>query len=112
MWLDFFAAVFLFLPGGLIVYSARRSFVESVGFGPILSVVFYSIAAVVYPRIGIEASWATLFVPFLLISLIVSALFFRLGKRGADKGLGKEELLYVLLYALVGVVIVGIFAVR
>lgn len=117
MWLDFFAAalaaaVFLFLPGGLIVYSARRSFVESVGFGPILSVVFYSIAAVVYPRIGIEASWATLFVPFLLISLIVSALFFRLGKRGADKGLGKEELLYVLLYALVGVVIVGIFFVE
>lgn len=117
MWFDFFAAAlaavaFLFLPGGLIVYSARRSLVESVGLGPILGVAFYSIAAAVYSQIGVGASWATLFMPFVLIALIVSVLFIRFGKGETEKGLCKEELLYVLSYALVGIAVVGIFFIK
>ncbi len=45
MWFDFMIAalsaiVFLFLPGGLFVYSARRSLIEAFGFAPILGLVF------------------------------------------------------------------------
>lgn len=117
MWFDFMIAalsaiVFLFLPGGLFVYSARRSLIEAFGFAPILGLVFYSLAAVFYFFAGITASWSSLFLPYFVVSLIASGFLFCKKWHKKPKNVTKDELLYILFYVTAGIVVAGFFFVK
>lgn len=117
MWIDFLyaacsAVVFLFIPGGLVAYSLRRSLLEGVALGPILAVVFYSIGAIVYDRIGIASSWLSLFVPFFVISALVFFVRMHFVSGKADRRCLKRDAGLIVLYTAVGVVVVGCFFVK
>lgn len=114
MWTEFFSSaavliVFLFLPGALIVYSIKRSFIASVGFAPIIGVFFYSVAAVVYSVFNISCSWLSLFLPYLAISIIASMLARRFRENSVRTITPKDELLLIAAYAVVGIVVLGFF---
>ena len=100
MWTEFFSsvvvlAVYLFLPGALVVYSVKRSFIASVGFAPIIGVFFYSVAAVIYSIFNISCSWLSLFLPYLAISVIASMLARRVGGNSVGTTPSKDELLLI-----------------
>lgn len=117
MWPDFFFAVaallvFLFLPGFLIAASAKRPFFESAAFSPIIAVAFYSLAAILYEKIGLASSWESLFLPFLMISILMSFLLRCYLRKEEKNGVKKWELYAIALYLLVATIVVGLFFVR
>lgn len=117
MWFDFFfsavvAAVVLLLPGGLMVYSLRRSIIEAAGFGPIVSVACYSVFSIVYSVMGLSCSGLSLFAPFLAISIVLSIVAFRTFNRNCAGFRLRDELPYIVLYGLIGIFIVGFFFVK
>ena len=88
MWGSFFAAaavcaVCVFLPGFALVraFGVMRSF--SLAFAPLASVAGYVVLGLAYSLVGIPSSWATLFIPFALVSLAVLAVG-RFARRGRD----------------------------
>lgn len=120
MWFDFFLSVlaltfFFYLPGGVLLLLSRRSIFEVAGFAPIIGVAYYSVAAILYEKIGISCTGWSLFLPFLGLSFLVGFLLrvvpaFRkeIGQRKAIKA----ELPVVLLYASVGIVVAALFFVK
>lgn len=117
MWFDFAlaaisAVIFLFLPGGLIAYALRRSFLEGVALGPILAVMFYSFAAVVYQRIGVDSSWSTLFVPFFVIGVMAFSFRLLFTRVDMDRKCLRNDASLIALYAVMGIVVVGCFFVK
>lgn len=75
MWFEFFVsallcAVFLYLPGYVLLRTARLSRVESMVFAPFVDVSAYSLLAAGFAMVGVSSSWISLSVPVLLAALV------------------------------------------
>lgn len=72
MWFDFgitvaLCAAFLYLPGCLLLRGAGFSWFAAIPFAAVLDVTAYSLLAIVYAKMGIASSWATLGIPVTVI---------------------------------------------
>ena len=72
MWFDFvitvaLCAAFLYLPGCLLLRGAGFSWLAAIPFAAVLDVTAYSLLAIVYAKVGIASSWATLGIPVAVI---------------------------------------------
>ncbi len=110
MWSSFFVAVAVcavcvFLPGYAIVraFGVMRTF--SLAFAPLFSVAGYVVLGLVYSKVGIASSWATLFIPFAVVSLVALAVgrFVRGGRGSIDFGLSSATILHIPAKAFNGV---------
>lgn len=78
MWGSFFASVgaalaFLYLPGYLLMRAVRAARIVSAACAPLVTIALYGVLTIVYAKIGVFCSWATLFGPALALSLTLCA---------------------------------------
>lgn len=80
LWVPFLLAflsciVILYFPGFLLSRILRFSILDTFAFAPCVSIVGYSITFIIFEKIGIEASWISVFlIPSLLMFLIWSVI--------------------------------------
>lgn len=75
MWLDFFIAIplcviFLYIPGLLLARIFSSDHIALLALAPALSLLAYAILAIIYQKLGIFASWISLFFPLLLLAAV------------------------------------------
>ena len=75
MWGLFFAAafagaVFLFVPGALVLAGLRMHVASAVAFAPLLGIPATIALCLAYAALGINTNWATIFFPQLVVGLI------------------------------------------
>ncbi len=123
MWVEFAGAVlagviFLYLPGGLLLRVCRVSGIGCMGAAPVVSLLVYSLLAILFQRFGVRASgwllFASLFVP-VLVTACIGVFVRRRGSQGEGPKAPlrvKEwmshhvsDLALVLLYACVGILV-------
>lgn len=122
MWFQFLCAsalclVVLFVPGFIALFSAGASFGASLACAPALCVAAYAVLAILYPTMGIGASYMSLFCPVMALGLLlcIVALIVRRGKLGQPSRTCDGIFFSVglpMLYAVVGVVVGTLFFVR
>ena len=79
MWFQFFASaivgvVFLYVPAYPLLRAFGAPRVVSLGASPLIAVAFYELLCIVYPKLGISSSWATLALPLLAVGIVVYVL--------------------------------------
>ena len=72
MWFDFgitvaLCAAFLYLPGCLLLRGVGFSWLAAIPFAAVLDVTAYGLLAIVYAKVGVASSWATLGIPVAVI---------------------------------------------
>lgn len=78
MWFDFgitvaLCAAFLYLPGCLLLRGVGFSWFAAIPFAAVLDVTAYSLLAIVYAKVGVASSWATLGIPVAVIGIAILA---------------------------------------
>lgn len=122
MWFQFLCAsalclVALFTPGFVALLSAGASFGASLACAPALCVAAYAVLAIVYPVLGVTASFRSLFCPVLALALLISVVCLvarrrRLRLASDIRGRAALSVGLPMLYALVGVAVGTVFFVR
>lgn len=128
MWMTFFfavalGAVFLYVPGALLLRSVRVSWALSLACAPFLMMTVYALLAIVYQKAGIFCDWTVLFVPSLIVGVAAFAASsaLRLRSRAASDPQGCAQgpwwdrhfdVLCLVLYVVVGACIGSVFFVR
>lgn len=89
MWGEFWLAVlvgfaFLYVPAYVILRVLRFSRVSSAACAPLGSLLFYSLVAILYGKLGIGTNGWTLFAPLCFVALVVLAVGFLRRRRVAD----------------------------
>lgn len=122
MWFQFLCAsalclVALFVPGFVALLSAGASFGASLACAPALCVAAYAVLAILYPALGVSASFRSLFCPALALALLVSVvcLVARRRRLRLATDLRERAVLSVglpMLYVIVGVAVGTIVFVR
>ena len=122
MWFQFLCAsalclVALFAPGFVALLSAGASFGASLACAPALCVAAYAVLAILFPALGVSASFRSLFCPALALALLISlvCLVARRRRLRLAADLRERAALSVglpMLYAIVGVVVGTLFFVR
>ena len=122
MWDLFFAAafvgaVFLFVPGALVLAGLRMHVASAIAFAPLLGIPATIALCLAYAALGINTNWATIFFPQLAVGLIICIVGRvrardlprrRFGERSREAC--RFDLCALALYLLVGVVVsVGMF---
>lgn len=117
-------ALFLYIPGALLLRAARISRIASIVCAPIVSIPFYMVMCILYAKMGVYASWISLFAPLALLSVLAllvgsiarRAEIVRIGPRFGDGGapsswgrLRSSEWSFAALYFGVGLVLSCIF---
>lgn len=74
-------ALFLYLPGFLVLRGCRMSLLASFVFAPLLSLAVYALLCILYAKIGVSAAWMTLLIPFLLSAALVCGIGFAVRRR-------------------------------
>ena len=72
MWLEFCAAmaamaVLLYLPGFLILKTARQSYLSSLLFAPPITLAIYGVLAIALSKAGVFGSWKTIVLPVVIV---------------------------------------------
>ncbi len=129
MWLEFCLAcaaalVVLFVPGLVAlagVCGSKRRFDWAVAGAPLFGVASSAVIAIVLPKLGIQASFASIFVPMLVVAIVVGAAGLAIakarGKRRAGEGseaapanAGAGSCMGIVsIYVLVGLVATTVF---
>ena len=122
MWFQFLCAsalclVALYTPGFVALLSAGASFGSSLACAPALCVAAYAVLAIVYPVLGVSASFRSLFCPVLALALLISVVCLAVRRRHFKPRaeLCGHALLSAglpVLYAIVGVAVGTVFFVR
>lgn len=122
MWFQFLCAsalclVALFAPGLVALRSTGASFGASLACAPALCVAAYAVLAIVYPVLGVTASFRSLFCPVLALALLISAVCLVVRRRRLKftsdiRGRAALSAGLPMLYAIVGVVVGTLFFVR
>ena len=122
MWFQFLCAsalclVALFAPGFVALLSAGASFGASLACAPALCVAAYAVLAILYPALGVSASFRSLFCPVLALALLISVvcLVARRRRLRLATDLRERAVLSVglpMLFAIVGVVVGTVVFVR
>lgn len=122
MWFQFLCAsalclVALFAPGFVALLSAGASFGASLACAPALCVAAYAVLAILFPALGVSASFRSLFCPALALALLISlvCLVARRRRLRLAADLRERAALSVglpMLYAIVGVAVGTVFFVR
>ena len=78
MWGLFFiaaaiVALSLFLPSYLVLRGFRIDGIVAVSSAPLISVAVYVLLGLLYAQFGISSSWVSLFLPYLVVSVILFA---------------------------------------
>lgn len=122
MWFQFLCAsalclVVLFAPGFIALFSAGASFGAALACAPALCVAAYAVLAILYPAMGIPASFSSLFCPVMTLGLLlcIVCLIARRKKpwqlsRPCDGAISSIGL--PMLYAVVGIAVGTVFFVR
>lgn len=115
MWFQYLCAsalclVALFAPGFVALLSAGASFGASLACAPALCVAAYAVLAILYPALGVSASFRSLFCPVLALALLISVvcLVARRRRLRLATDLRERAVLSVglpMLYAIVGVAV-------
>lgn len=111
-------AVFLYLPGFLVLGASRLSKPIAAACSPLLSIAFYEIFAIVLAKLGIPCSWWLLFTATLLaavVGLLCVRAFFREEAVRAGKAAMRgapADWLSLGLYLGCGILITGVFFVK
>ena len=124
MWLSFFlamatAVVMLYAPGYVVLRALRLKRLVSLVLAPLFSIVAYNVLALVFSKVGIFTTWATLFLPSLAIAAVALGVSYGLGRgsklpwRSFSLGIqdvdGAKNAALAGAYALIGIVLVCIF---
>lgn len=122
MWFQFLCAsalclVALFAPGFVALLSAGASFGASLACAPALCVATYAVLTILFPALGVSASFRSLFCPALALALLISlvCLVARRRRLRLAADLRERAALSVglpMLYAIVGVAVGTVFFVR
>ncbi|WP_417303603.1 DUF6541 family protein, partial [Ellagibacter isourolithinifaciens] len=122
MWGLFFAAafagaLFLFVPGALVLVGLRMHVTSAIAFAPLLGIPATIALCLAYAALGINTNWATIFFPQLVVGLIICIVGRvhardlprrRFGERSREAC--RFDLCALALYLLVGIVVsVGMF---
>lgn len=119
MWFQFVLTVvaeigILYLPGFFILKALRIKTLKCVLFAPLIAIATYIVMGIVYDKLNIFASWATMFCPLLVFGFILfvgSALIFKKRSNNAfEKArISRNEWLLFLLYIVCGCLIAGYY---
>lgn len=122
MWLDFFIALpiciaFLYIPGLLLAHICSSDHITRLALAPVLASLVYTVLGVIYQKLGIFASWISLFLPAVLIAALVLVLlrhfFPQIVLVNTDgKSRLKEDVPLIASYLFVGLVVVLIFFIK
>lgn len=116
MWGLFFAAVlagaaFLYVPGMLVLLGLRVKAPLAFAFAPLLGIPVTVALTIVYPLLGVNSNWASVFLPQLAVSLIAFAIGNRRGLCCGDGLVGDDcdssvsDSKALLLYVAAGVAV-------
>lgn len=123
MWAEFWlaaivGAVIVYVPAFAILRALRFSKIVSAAFAPVISLLFYSVLAIAYGKLGVLTDGWMLFVPLCIIAIAACIARFAFDCRyvagsedapwsfaGFLKGAFDEQGRLILLYACVGVVV-------
>lgn len=109
-WVDFCLAylvlfVTIFLPGFLLFISIGIDKIKAFCAAPIVSIVLYSLAGILYQKLGIYSSWYSVFLlPTLCLFLVTFLLFIVKASKKRFQKSQKKDLLLIALYVCIGVV--------
>ena len=109
-WVDFCLAylvlfVTIFLPGFLLFISIGIDKIKAFCAAPIVSIVLYSLAGILYQKLGIYSSWYSVFLlPTLCLFLVTFLLFIVKASKKRFQKSQKKDLLLIALYICIGVV--------
>lgn len=117
MWGLFFAAafagaLFLFVPGALVLAGLRMHVASAIAFAPLLGIPATIALCLAYAALGISTNWATIFFPQLVVGLIICIVGRvhardlprrRFGERSREAC--RFDLCALALYLLVGIVV-------
>lgn len=128
MWMSFFfavalGAVFLYVPGALLLRGARLPWAASLSCAPFVMMAVYALLAIIFEKAGIFCDWTVLFIPSLILgaAVFVASCIMRLRSREAAASPESVpgpwwerhfSLLSLVLYLVVGACIGGAFFVR
>lgn len=128
MWMTFFfavalGAVFLYVPGTLLLRSVRVPWAMSLACAPFVMVAVYALLAIVYQKAGIFCEWIVLFVPSLVVGAAAfgaSCIIRHRCRAAADSRESAQrswwdrhfDVLSLMLYLVVGACIGSVFFVR
>lgn len=108
MWWSFFltfaaAAVFTYLPGGLLLRACGLPRLVCFSAAPLLSIPIYEALSILLPTLGLQSSWISMALPFCLVSIAIWALsYFLRNRRFACSEIGDWRIL--CLYLVIGCV--------
>lgn len=110
-------ALFLFVPGALVLVGLRMHVASAIAFAPLLGIPATIALCLAYAALGINTNWATIFFPQLVVGLIICIVGRvrardlprrRFGERSREAC--RFDLCALALYLLVGIVVsVGMF---
>lgn len=131
MWSTFFiamafAVMFLYAPGFLALKALRVRSAIALCCAPVFSIVGYAAITAILPFLGVFATWQTVFLPCLAAGIVVAAIVrfvpwfsswnpTRLGVAHMGRSFRKalsEEWFSILLYAFMGLAVVGFIFVK
>ncbi len=117
MWGMFFAAalvgaLFLYVPGALVLSGLRMNVPSAIAFSPLLGIPATIALCLIYPALGVETNWATLFLPLLAVGLVVCLVGRRRSHGLARRRFGERSIeacrfdaRALALYLVVGIVV-------
>lgn len=123
MWAEFWlaaivGAILVYVPAFTILRAMRFSKVVSAAFAPVVSLLFCSLLAIVYGKLGVDTDGWTLFIPLCVIAVAACIARFAFGRRptACPEGTSWSFISYlkrtfdeqgrlILLYACVGIVV-------
>lgn len=122
MWFQFLCAsalclVVLFAPGFIALFSAGASFGAALACTPALCVAAYAVLAILYPAMGIPASFSSLFCPVMTLGLLLCIVCL-IARRKKPRQLSRpcdgaiSSIGLPMLYAVVGIAVGTVFFVR
>lgn len=122
MWFQFLCAsalclVVLFAPGFIALFSAGASFGAALACAPALCVAAYAVLAILYPAMGIPASFSSLFCPVMTLGLLLCIVCL-IARRKKPRQLSRpcdgaiSSIGLPMLYAVVGIAVGTVFFVR
>lgn len=122
MWFQFLCAsalclVVLFAPGFIALFSAGASFGAALACTPALCVAAYAVLAILYPAMGIPASFSSLFCPVMTLGLLLCIVCL-IARRKKPRQLSRpcdgaiSSIGLPMLYAVVGIAVGAVFFVR
>lgn len=120
MWAEFWLSaivgtIIVYVPAFAILRTCRLSKIVSAAFAPIISLLFCSVLAIGYAKLGVSTDGWMLFIPLCAVAVLICGIRFILDHRGnTDHGkvaasfikrVFDEQGCLILLYACVGIVV-------